>query len=242
MHGLILAGGEGSRLAAGGVETPKPLVPVGGTPQVVRLIRTLARLGSESITCMLREGIPPDPIVREAAVSGAALRVRPCRTPSSLHTLVEGLRIVEPGPVLCTMVDTVMPAADWTRVHREIGSLLAGGADAVLVLTPYVHDERPLYVTRDPRGRVLAVGGPPGVPALASGGVYGLGPRARAAAGLALASGVERMRGFLRTLVERGTDVRAVEVRRIIDLDRPEDLEAAEAWQEFCEGGGVGTD
>lgn len=242
MHGLILAGGEGSRLAAGGVGVPKPLVPVGGIPQIVRLIRTLARLGSESITCMLREGIPPDPVAREAAISGVPLRVQPCRTPSSLHTLVEGLRIVEPGPVLCTLVDTVMPARDWARVHREIGSLLAGGADAVLAVTPYVSDERPLFVARDPRGRVLALGEIASDPPLVTGGVYGLGPRARARAGLALASGVERMRGFLGALVAQGTDVRAVEVRRIIDLDWPEDLEAANAWQEFCGEGGLGTD
>src|SRR5205814_293210 len=30
VHGLILAGGEGSRLAAGGIRVPKPLVEVAG--------------------------------------------------------------------------------------------------------------------------------------------------------------------------------------------------------------------
>src|SRR5207253_8140772 len=33
MHGLILAGGEGARLAAGGIVVPKPLVEVAGKPQ-----------------------------------------------------------------------------------------------------------------------------------------------------------------------------------------------------------------
>ena len=38
MHGLVLAGGEGSRLAADGVAAPKALVPVGGRPQLLRLV------------------------------------------------------------------------------------------------------------------------------------------------------------------------------------------------------------
>ena len=83
MQGLILAGGRGSRLAADGVEAPKPLVEVGGRPQIVNLIETFAELGCESITCMVRDGITLD--------VPAPTIVRSCRTPSSLHTLVAGL-------------------------------------------------------------------------------------------------------------------------------------------------------
>jgi len=38
MQGLILAGGEGSRLVADGVDTPKALVEVAGRPQILNLI------------------------------------------------------------------------------------------------------------------------------------------------------------------------------------------------------------
>ena len=34
MHGLILAGGDGSRLLASGVTVPKALVRIAGRPQV----------------------------------------------------------------------------------------------------------------------------------------------------------------------------------------------------------------
>jgi len=43
MHGLVLAGGEGSRLAAEGVPTPKPLLEVAGQPLIVTLLRTFER-------------------------------------------------------------------------------------------------------------------------------------------------------------------------------------------------------
>lgn len=224
MQGLILAGGRGSRLAADGVETPKALVEVGGRPQVVNLIDMFAELGCETITCMVREGITietPGPAV-----------VRVCRTPSSLHTLVAGLAVVPPGPVFCAMVDTVMPAADWRRLYRGVIDRLAGGAAAVLAVTPFVDDELPLYVTRDADGMatgILDTPPPPSTAPLVTGGVYGLSPVARRLASVAVAS-LHRMRAFLRLLVELKTPVATVEVPRIIDLDHKRDLEAAERW------------
>ena len=223
MQGLILAGGRGSRLAADGVETPKALVEIGGRPQVVNLIETFAELGCETITCMVREGITiesPGPAI-----------VRVCRTPSSLHTLVAGLAVVPPGPVFCAMVDTVMPAADWRRLHRGVVERLDGGAAAVLAVTPFVDDELPLYVTRDADGMASAIldTPPPHAPPLVTGGVYGLSPVARRLASVAVAS-LHRMRAFLRLLVELKAPVATVEVPRIIDLDHKRDLEAAERW------------
>src|SRR4029077_7073141 len=57
MHSLILAGGEGSRLAARRIAEPKALVPIGGVPQLLRLARVLERVGAESITCLVRRGV-----------------------------------------------------------------------------------------------------------------------------------------------------------------------------------------
>ena len=224
MQGLILAGGRGSRLAADGVEAPKPLVEVAGRPQIVNLIETFADLGCESITCMVRDGITVD-------VPGPAV-VRACRTPSSLHTLVAGLTTVPPGPVFCAMVDTVMPPRDWHRLYAGVTERLAAGSVAVLAVTPFVDDELPLYVTRDAQGfatGILDTPPPSGASLLVTGGVYGLSPVARRLASVAVAS-LHRMRAFLRLLVELKVPVATVEVPRIIDLDHKSDLDAAERW------------
>lgn len=230
MHGLVLAGGEGSRLAADGVPVPKPMVAVAGRAQAVHLVETLVGLGCPTVTCLVRDEFPD--VVADLARRAwpGPVRVHGCRTPSSLHTLVEGLARVPDGAVFATMVDTVMRPEDWRAVHAGAAALLAGGADAVLAVTPFVDDEAALYVAADANGRVTRLADRPMKPPSVTGGVYAFAPRVRALAREAVDAGVERMRNFLARIVERGLFVATVTAPRIIDLDRLADLETANAW------------
>jgi len=237
MHGLILAGGEGSRLAAEGIEVPKPLLEVGGEPLILRLLATLARLGCDTLTCMVRADFGQVFQVLAGRSFGPPLRVRACRTPSSLHTLVEGLAAAPPGPVFCSMVDTLMPDADWQTVYAASGGALAQGADLVLAVTPFVDDESPLYVRLGQDGAVQALADEPVEPPCVTGGVYGLSEAARRGAGDARAGGLERMRGFLKWRLAQGVLVRAVMVPRILDIDHAADLRLANAWVASPEAG-----
>lgn len=230
VHGLILAGGEGSRLAAGGIPVPKPLVEVAGRPQIVGLLETFAALGCRSLTCAVRADFPDVRRLLDARRFGPPLTLVDCRTPSSLHTLVAGLEAVPAGPVFCSMVDTVMRPADWRAVYRATERHLGEGADMVLAVTPYVDDESPVYVSRQGEGDVRTVSDEPLEPRCVTGGVYGLSAGIRRAAGEMVARGGNKMRGFLKAVVAEGRRVKAVEVPRIIDIDRPSDLQDANAW------------
>lgn len=232
MHGLILAGGEGSRLASGGIGVPKALVEVAGRPQIVGLLETFASLGCQTLTSALRVDFPEVRRSLDGRRFGPPLTLVDCRTPSSLHTLVEGLRAVPAGPVFCSMVDTVMRPVDWRAVYRATERYLAEGADLVLAVTPYVDDESPVYVSRLGESDVRAVSDEPlePPPPCVTGGVYGLSAGIRPAAGEMVARGGNKMRGFLKALVADGRRVKAVEVPRIIDIDRPSDLQTANAW------------
>ncbi len=229
MHGLILAGGEGSRLAADGIQDAKVTVTIAGRPQIRGLVEILDQLGCPTITCMVRDAVRA-PAVRALDGFDPAVRILSCHTPSSLHTLAEGLAATPPGPVFCTMVDTVMRASDWGATYGSARALLAEGADAVLAVTPFVDDERPLWVERDAVGYVRRLGSEPVSPPCVTGGVYAFGRAARAEVVDAVEAGVTRMRGFLARLVDAGARVATVEVARIVDVDRRRDLELANAW------------
>ena len=230
MHGLILAGGEGSRLAADGVAEPKAAVPVAGRSQILRLAETFDALGCTDITCLVRSTFPEViASVRGIQLSIGHPRVIACETPSSLHTLAEGLLRIPPGPVFCSMVDTVMPARDWQRVYDEAARHLADGADAVLAVTPHVDDESPLWVERGLNGDALGIGSRRVVPPCITGGVYAFGPRARAMAIRVWREGGSRMRYFLSALVDDGARVATTEVALIVDLDHKSDLGLADA-------------
>jgi choline kinase len=230
VRGLILAGGEGSRLAADGVKAPKAAVTVGGRSQIVRLAETFDTLGCSDVTCMVRETFPGViTAVNNLRLSSGRPRVFACHTPSSLHTLVEGLNRVESGPVFCSMVDTVMPARDWQHVYDESVHFLAEGADAVLAVTPYVDDENPLWVERDPDQYARRIGGASVTPPCVTGGVYAFGPRAREVALDVWRDGGSRMRYFLAALLHEGARVATVEVSLIVDLDHKRDIDTADA-------------
>src|SRR5205809_3897294 len=107
VHGLILAGGEGSRLAAGGIGVPKPLVEVAGRPQIVGLLETFAALGCRSLTCAVRADFPAVARLLDGRRFGPPLTVVECRTPSWLPTLGEGLRAGPAVGAVCGLVATV---------------------------------------------------------------------------------------------------------------------------------------
>ncbi|MGH7497491.1 MAG: NTP transferase domain-containing protein [Gemmatimonadales bacterium] len=227
MHGLILAGGIGSRLAADGVAEPKPLVRIGGRPQLLRLCETLEGLGCESVTCMTRAGVSAASIVGD----DPRRRIISCSTASSLHTLALGFGAMPPGPVFCSMVDTVMPWESWLPVWDAWQAAVAEAVPVVLAVAPCSErDESPLLVRIDESGRITALGASLPGESFATAGVYGFGPSVRPLALRALNGGVQRMRGFLTLLASDGLHLRAVPVHRALDIDRREDLDEANLW------------
>jgi CTP:molybdopterin cytidylyltransferase MocA len=231
MNGLILAAGDGRRLAADGVRQPKSLVQVGGQAQLPHLIATLRTLGCETVTCMVPFQLARKLSTLPSVIGEPRITVVGCRTPSSLHTLALGLAAIPAGSVMCTMVDTVMRRADWNALGSAIQQRLDGGCDLVLAVTPYVDDESPVYVSVSDDGTVRGVSDSPLQPVAVTGGVYGLSPAARAAVRGAIGRQTERLRQFLAFATD-SMRVTAVSVPRIIDLDRASDLAAANRWME----------
>ena len=101
-------------------------------------------------------------------------------------------------------------------------------ADAGLALTRFVDDEKPLWADLDAAGFVTALGDAAAAKTFVTSGLY---YATRKAAGLlpeAAAHG--RLRDFLGSLVAAGARVSGVVLTKTLDVDRPDDLEAAELF------------
>ena len=107
MNFAIIAAGEGSRLAQEGVQLPKPLVNLNGTPMIRRLIDIFLECGAESISIIVNNEMTQ---VREY-VESLSLPVPLNRvvksTPSSMHSFYEVSRGCTAGKFILTTVDTI---------------------------------------------------------------------------------------------------------------------------------------
>ncbi len=81
---LIMAGGRGERMRLSGVDVPKPLVPVLGTPLLERNVRALQRHGIEEIVVSVAAGdaevlafvdpLPVEPLVETEPLGNIGVR------------------------------------------------------------------------------------------------------------------------------------------------------------------------
>ena len=235
----VIAAGWGERLREA---TPalKPLVTVGGQPLIARVLGSLAE-ASPAEVCVIVNEAGTD--VRAWAMSRPwPFHVRWVveTTPSSMHSF---LRIVETlaadgdeGPFLITTVDTVAPPGAFGAFARACRGC---DADVTLAVSREFDDEKPLLVdvaddgvTVEAIGSMVRAGGASeGAGArYATAGYYAVRAGVLHEAESARQEGVPALRHFFERLLKRGWRLAAVPVDAGVDVDRPEDLRAAEAF------------
>ena len=99
-------------------------------------------------------------------------------------------------------------------------------------VTPFVDDEKPLWVDVDDRLNITAFldRNADGRAHLVSGGVYAMTHKAWPVLHDCLARGVARMRNFQRALIDAGFALRAFPIEKIVDVDHAGDIATAEAF------------
>jgi NDP-sugar pyrophosphorylase family protein len=227
MNFAIIAAGEGSRLIAEGVTTPKPLLPVGGVPLIERLIGLAAANGAPCVTCIINEAAIAVRRFLEERPFPVPVQVLVQTTPSSLHSLHALLPLLGGGAFCLFTVDAVCREAEL----RDFLAFAEGQADgdAVLAVTGFVNDEKPLYVRQDAAGRITSFDdAPPPGPPVVTGGIYYFRPSTAPLLDDAVRRGTTHLRNALRRLLEGGQVVKAFPFSRIVDVDDRSDIEAAE--------------
>ena len=156
MKYAIIAAGEGSRLAAEGIELPKPLVEVGGKALIDRLIGIFMDNGAEEIVVICNDmtTLVPRHLI-DIQRDGLKGRPIPLRfvvksTPSSMHSFHEISKYLSDGTFCLTTVDTIFREEEFKAYVEELQRLTKEGeADGLMGVTDYIDDEKPLYVDVD---------------------------------------------------------------------------------------------
>jgi NDP-sugar pyrophosphorylase family protein len=222
VRGGIIAAGEGRRLRRDGFTAPKPLVEVAGVPLIGAVLRNFEAAGVTSITIIVNED--ERACVEWVRAHRASLDVEFIvkTTASSLESFREVTGRGPAGPMLVSTVDAWCAPEDFARFAAAAAR--RPDAATVLAVTPLVADEKPLWVTLGPAGRVQAIGDPGG--GLVTAGVYRVSERARR---IESVPALGRLREYLGWLRASGEPMFGEIIETVVDVDRREDVASAEA-------------
>ncbi|MDD5824794.1 MAG: sugar phosphate nucleotidyltransferase [Prevotellaceae bacterium] len=236
MKYAVIAAGEGSRLAAEGIESPKPLVKVGGELLIDRLIRIFMDNDAEEIVIICNDQTTL--VARhllDIQQNGLKGRPIPLRfmvksTPSSMHSFFELSRYLADGPFCLTTVDTIFREEEFKAYIAAFKATVEAGSDGLMGVTDYIDDEKPLYVDADDDLNITAFLDKSDTCRLISGGIYGLTPKAITTLNGCIDRGESRMRNFQRALINDGQRLKAYKFSKVLDIDHASDIRKAEEY------------
>lgn len=235
MKFAIIAAGDGSRLAQEGVTEPKPLVKVRGERLIDRLIRIFMGSNATEIVVICNEQMSDVAshlkMIQDEGLNGlhVPLRFVIKSTPSSMHSFYELRHFLRDEPFILTTVDTIFDESEFHDYVLSFQDKIAHGTDALMGVTDYIDDEKPLYVGVD---NVMRINGyydtPQADSHFISAGIYGLTASSLDILETCIEKGESRMRNFQRALVAAGLRIEAYPLTKVFDIDHIEDIRKAD--------------
>jgi NDP-sugar pyrophosphorylase family protein len=228
LRGGIIAAGHGTRLRADGYRVSKPMTPVGERPLIGHALDRFRAVGVRQATVIINEGSDDCRYWLSDHGRDLDLDLIVRTTPSSYASFEIVAARLAGAPALITTVDAILPA---DAFQHFVSSAASFPNDAVVLgLTDHVDDDNPLWATLDEGGRVLRLGGNQG--SYVTAGLYWL-PADRGAEPQAR---FDRLRDYLKWLVDERRPAYGVVLPLVFDIDRAHDVEAAEQagfrWRE----------
>jgi len=229
MKFAVIAAGQGSRLAAEGVGVSKPLLQINGERMIERLIRIFLENNAESISVIINEEMQDVRKFFEEIDLPVPLNLVIKSTPDSLHSFYELSPYLQGGKFCLTTVDTIFREDEFAAYISEFER--DSKCDALMGVTDYIDDEKPLYVqTGDDLVIKNFLNQPIPDIKYVSGGIYGMNDRVLSLFKQAMADGISRMRNFQRLMIQSGLKVDAYPFTKIIDVDHESDIGKAEQF------------
>ena len=235
MKFAIIAAGDGSRLAQEGITEPKPLVKVRGERLIDRLIRIFMGNNATEIVVICNEQMSDVAshlkMIQDEGLNGlhVPLRFVIKSTPSSMHSFYELRHFLRDDPFILTTVDTIFDESEFHDYVLSFQDKIAQGTDALMGVTDYIDDEKPLYVGVD---NVMRINGyydtPQADSHFISAGIYGLIDPSLDILEACIEKGESRMRNFQRALVAADLRIEAFPLTKVFDIDHIEDIRKAD--------------
>lgn len=226
MNYAVIAAGQGSRLVAEGVGVSKPLLRINGERMIERLFRIFMNNDAESINVIINEEMSDVRQYLRSVDLPVPLNIVIKSTPDSLHSFYELSPFLQGGKFCLTTVDTIFGESefsDYINAFRDDKQ-----SDALMGVTDYIDDEKPLYVQTGEKMRITDF---PEIPEpgvrYVSGGIYGMSKPVLDLFHRAMSGGLSRMRNFQRLMVQADLNVRAFPFSKIVDVDHETDIRIA---------------
>lgn len=228
MKAAIISAGIGERIALGGVDTPKPLLQVGGSPLIARIIDAAAKLGMSSVACIVNDVQPAVAEFLQSTSWPIPLELKIKTTPSSMESLFCLEPLLRQESFLLLTVDAVFAFSALKDFLSQAINLQHGAG--VLALTDYIDDEKPLWVRLDERGKITAMGDAARGSRYVTAGFYYFTPNIFSLVDIARNQKLTALRQFLGLLVSSGYDLYGLPGPKSVDVDYPEDIQKAEEF------------
>ena len=235
MKFAIIAAGDGSRLAQEGVTEPKPLVKVRGERLIDRLIRIFMENNATEIVVICNEQMFDVAnhlkMIQAKGLNGLPIPLRFVvkSTPSSMHSFYELRDFLRDEPFILTTVDTIFDESEFHDYVLSFQDKIAHGTAALMGVTDYIDDEKPLYVGVDNVMRINGYYDNAQVDSrFISAGIYGLTAPSLDILESCIEKGESRMRNFQRALVAAGLRMEAYPLTKVFDIDHIEDIRKAD--------------
>ena len=228
MRFAVIAAGKGSRLTQEGITLPKPLVSIHGETMIERLFRLFKENQAEEIvvianTSDLRTANYIQTLEEKATFPPIHLITK--STPGSLHSFYELSSCLEGEPFCLTTVDTIFHPQEFATYLQAFRQ---SDCDALMGLTDYIDDEKPLYAATDDQLRITAYHDTDEGDRYISGGIYAMRPTVLPILRKCIEEGKHRMRDFQREIVAKGLKVQGWPFSKVIDVEHVSDIQKAE--------------
>ncbi len=130
--------------------------------------------------------------------------------------------------LLVVMADTVLNQRDLEGFVGFVSNLSV--KQSAIMVTPFVDDEKPLFVEVDSLNKTVGFGDPSS--GFVSSGVYCFTSDTLDPLKDCIDGGMHRLRNFLSYLLKEGHTLSAFRVEKTVDVDRPEDILVAKRLME----------